>query len=134
MANLEAAEDSSSSQLRMCLTLRLKTVADCLTSPFSSITTAPTPATVSMKFVKPIIVFRFPRIRFEDRRPVGTLGILRGGFMVKSFLDREFVIRLFLWAVILQIYGPFKIIKSPNHQPIFFSFFVKSFSGPMVVF
>jgi hypothetical protein len=51
---LEAEADSSSSQWRMCLTLRLNTAADCLTSLLSSRITALTPATVSMKFVKAI--------------------------------------------------------------------------------
>lgn len=65
---LESAEVSSSSQLRICLTL---TVADCLTSPFNSTTTAPTPATVSMEFVKPHYSISIPpKIRFEDRRSV----------------------------------------------------------------
>lgn len=75
--NLEAAEVSSSSQWRMCLTLRLKTVTDCLTSLFNSITTAPTPATVSMKFVKPILSIL--RIRFEDCS-VSASGLGRQGF------------------------------------------------------
>lgn len=48
----------------MCLTLRLKTVADCLTSLLSSITTALTPATVTMKFVN-THCFDL-RIRFSD--------------------------------------------------------------------
>lgn len=51
---MEAEADSSSSQWRMCLTLRLKTAADCLTSLLSSRITALTPATVSMKFVNAI--------------------------------------------------------------------------------
>lgn len=69
-ANLEAAEDSSSSQWRICLTLRLRTVTDCLTSLLNSITTAPTPATVNMKFVNPIFFrSKICEIRFwEDAR------------------------------------------------------------------
>lgn len=51
---LEAEADSSSSQWRMCLTLRLKMVADCLTSLLSSNITALTPATVRIKFVNAI--------------------------------------------------------------------------------
>lgn len=55
---LEAAVDSSSSQLRICLTLRLKIEADCLTSLLSRRTTALTPATVRMKLVKAISFYR----------------------------------------------------------------------------
>ena len=40
----------------MCLTLRLNMAADCFTSLLSSRTTALTPATVSTKFVKPIVL------------------------------------------------------------------------------
>ena len=71
MTNLEADEVSSSSQWRMCLTLRLKTVADCLTSLLSSITTALTPATVSMKFVN-THCFDL-RIRFSDSNVSGWM-------------------------------------------------------------
>jgi len=52
--NLEEAADSSSSQLRMCLTLRRKMEADCLTSLLRRSTTALTPATVRTKFVNPM--------------------------------------------------------------------------------
>ena len=51
---MAAAADSSSSQLRMWRTLRRKTVADCFTSFRSSITAAPNPTTVRMKFVSAI--------------------------------------------------------------------------------
>ena len=56
-AYLEAAEDSSSSQFLICLTLRLKIAADCLTSLLSKRTTALTPATVNMKFIKAIFLY-----------------------------------------------------------------------------
>nr|ACU16141.1 unknown [Glycine max] len=52
---LDVAAVSSSSQLRMCLTLRRKTEADCLTSLLRRRTTALTPATVSTKFVSPMM-------------------------------------------------------------------------------
>ena len=53
---LEAEADSSSSQLRIWRTLRLKMEADCLTSLLSRRMTALTPATVMMKLVKAIFV------------------------------------------------------------------------------
>ena len=49
---------SSSSQWRICLTLRLKMDADCFTSLLRRRTTALTPATVIMKFVNPITPLR----------------------------------------------------------------------------
>lgn len=77
----EAAEDSSSSQWRMCLTLRLKTVTDCFTSLLNSITTAPTPATVNMKFVKPIVPINDPQNQIE---------LLLGGSLARD-LKRAYV-------------------------------------------
>ena len=91
---LEAEADSSSSQWRMCLTLRLKMVADCLTSLLSSNITALTPATVSIKFVNAIsnlflfFLIQSYRNRNRNREREINRWTLRSGFQL---IDRGVV-------------------------------------------
>lgn len=100
---LEAAVDSSSSQLRICLTLRLKIVADCLTSLLSRRTTALTPATVSMKLVKAMSLCFFNQNAVFPRFRCCCQLQMRGFCLVQSFFSSN--MRFPSWAV-SGIYRP----------------------------
>jgi hypothetical protein len=85
MTHFEELVVSSSSQWRICLTLRLNMDADCLTSLLRRRTTALTPATVSTKFVKPMPPLR---TRFTPMNK-GSLSARNMIFYKKKFLHKH---------------------------------------------